>query len=163
MTMTTLGPTGNQHVLPTLRRQSRGLSSASGTAGYGPPVRNGRNMRVVSVADRPDLSELNSILAARWPRFLLEGHPGHDVDLAELALRRVPEHQVVLLDEAGEPLVGLSLPLSWDGTPARLPTGWDGAVMAAAEHVARGQMPTEVCALSVTMTDAGKGQGLSAT
>jgi len=120
-------------------------------------------MRAVSVADRPELAEsVPGILAARWPRFVLEGHPGHDVDLAELALGQVPEHQVVLLDDADEPLgVGLSVPISWDGTAAGLPAGWDGAVTAAADRVRHRRTPTTVCALSITTTEAGAGRGLS--
>src|SRR5205814_10350755 len=89
------------------------------------------------------------VLAARWPPFMLAGRPGHDADLPALA-RQAPEHQIVALDGDEVLGVGLSVPLDWDGTPAGLPAGWDGAVSAGAALLAAGAAPTAVCALSIT-------------
>jgi hypothetical protein len=118
---------------------------------------------VVTLAARPDLADaIPSVLASRWPAFMLAGRPGHDVDLARLAVE-APEHQVLLLDGADEVLgVGLSVPLHWDGTTAGLPAGWDGAVTAGAGLLARGGAPTAVSALSITLAPAATGRGLAA-
>lgn len=121
---------------------------------------------VVSLVQRPDLAQrIPAFLASRWPRFMLEGRPGHDVDLTVLAAGRAPQHQVVLLDADDEILgVGVSLPLG--GAASALPSGWDGAVTAAAQFLDpdgsdAGARPGTVCALSITMSAAGLGRGLS--
>jgi hypothetical protein len=120
-------------------------------------------MRTVTLADRPDLGAcLPEVLAARWPRFMLAGHPGHDVDLVQHLTVKAPQHQVILLDRDDEILgVGLSVPLEWDGTVAGLPAGWDAAVSASAELLASGRTLTMVSALSVTLARQASGRGLA--
>ncbi len=118
---------------------------------------------VTTLAQRPDLAAgIPEVLASRWPAYLLAGEPGHGVDLTGLLVRK-PEHQVLLVDSEDKVLgVGLSVPLRWDGTTAGLPTGWDGAVAAAARLAQQGGAPDAVCALSITMAPAATGQGLAA-
>jgi hypothetical protein len=120
--------------------------------------------RIVTLADRPDLTaSIPGVLGSRWPNFMLAGNPGHDVDLTGLVVR-APRHQVLLVDAADEVLgVGLSMPLEWDGTMAGLPAGWDGAVTASADLIARGGTPSAVCALSITLTPAATGRGRAAS
>lgn len=116
----------------------------------------------VTLADAPELAAaVPPLLAATWPAYMLEGTPGHGLDIAEV-LRGVPEHQVLLRD--GPVVLGaaLSVPLCWDGTAADLPSGWDDAVGRAAVVSAAGRAPDVVCALSVTMAPAAVGRGLSA-
>jgi hypothetical protein len=99
-------------------------------------------------SERPDLvPEVPTLLAARWPRFMLEGHPGHEVDLPALAASCL-DLQVLLID--GDQLVGagIALPLDWDGTVAGLPSGWDNAITRSAAQPSG----AAVCALSVTFT-----------
>jgi hypothetical protein len=128
-----------------------------------PVTRETDGARTVSLVERPDLAgAIPEVLASRWPRFLLAGCPGHEVDLTGLAMA-VPTHQILLLDAADELLgVGLSLPLSWDGSLAGLPEGWDGAMTAAAALLEHGGAPTAIFAVSITMTAAGVGRRLSA-
>lgn len=105
----------------------------------------------VTLAQRPDLvTRIPDVLASRWPVYMLAGRPGHDEDLARLLLS-APDNQIVLL--AGEDAVGvgLSVPLTWDGTPAGLPAGWDGAVSASAALHASGAAPNAFCAVSITI------------
>jgi hypothetical protein len=108
--------------------------------------------RSVSLAERPDLvHDVVTVLATRWPAFMLAGHAGHGVDLIEL-LSAFPEHQVLLLDQADRVIgAGLSVPHEWDRTISGLPAGWDGAVTAGAALRAAGRTPTIVTALSVTL------------
>ncbi|WP_410628478.1 hypothetical protein [Amycolatopsis sp. cmx-8-4] len=119
---------------------------------------------LITLAERPALiAEIPGVLAGAWPRFMLEGRPGHGVDLTQL-LTAFPAHQALLLTRTDDLLgVGLSLPMGWDQSTIRLPAGWDGAVTAAADfHRRGGGSPTMVCALSITMTPAGIGRGLAA-
>ncbi|NJC68559.1 hypothetical protein HC031_02300 [Planosporangium thailandense] len=122
------------------------------------------DVRVVSLADRPGLvASIPDVLASRWPMFMLAGRPGHDVDLVELVMR-TPVHQVVLLDAADEVLgAGLSVPLDWDGTTEGLPAGWDGAVQASADLLARGGTPNTACALSITLKPTAAGRGYASS
>lgn len=132
------------------------VQPAHAWAGFG-------DLRTVTVAQRPELAAaIPDVLRSRWPAFLLDGQAGHGVDLFEL-LGAVPQHQVLLLDEDDRVLaVALSVPLSWDRTVDGLPTGWDGAVSAAAQLAADGATPNAVSALSITMTPAATGRGLAA-
>ncbi|GAA1798967.1 hypothetical protein HC028_13365 [Planosporangium flavigriseum] len=120
----------------------------------------GEGTRIVTLADRPDLvTAVPGVLDSRWPRFMLAGRPGHDVDLTDL-LVRAPQHQVLLVDATDEVRgVGLSVPLEWDGSVADLPSGWDGAVTASADLLERGGRPNAACALSITLMPAVTGQG----
>jgi hypothetical protein len=120
------------------------------------------SVRSVTLAERPDLGpEVVTVLAARWPVFMLAGHAGHGVDLIELLLA-FPEHQIMLLDEADRVIgAGLSVPHEWDQTISGLPAGWDGAVAAGAALRAAGRPPTIVTALSVTLLPEVSRQGLA--
>ncbi|HET9518746.1 MAG TPA: hypothetical protein VFO77_13585, partial [Actinoplanes sp.] len=121
------------------------------------------HLRIVTLAQRPDLAgSVAGVLASRWPSFMLNGRPGHDVDIFAL-LAAVPQHQVLLLDVDDTVLgVGLSAPLTWDRTVDGLPEGWDGAVSAAAELLDAGRIPNTVSALSVTLKPQAGGRGLAA-
>ena len=58
-------------------------------------------------SERPDLvPAVPELLAARWPRFMLEDHPGHKVDLPALAASCL-DLQVLLVDD--DELVGAGL------------------------------------------------------
>lgn len=121
----------------------------------------GGGRTLVTLAERPELAAaLPSLLATRWPAFMLDGSPGHGLDLNALLLATA-QHQLVLLDRDGGPVcVGLSVPIGWDGTVAGLPSGWDGAVLAAAALRERGGTPGAVCALSITTAPECAGAGL---
>ena len=121
------------------------------------------SLTTTTLAERPDLiSEIAGLLSTRWPTFMLAGHPGHDVDLEEL-LTAVPQHQVLVLDEHDRlQAAGLSVPISWDGTVADLPQGWDDAVTRSARLLASDEPRNAACALSITVAPAASGRGLAA-
>jgi hypothetical protein len=127
------------------------------------PPQQERSYRVVTLAQREEFaSDIPELLASRWPRFVLEGRPGHDVDLEELLLS-VPEKQLLLVSEE-DVLAGaaLSVPLPWDGTLADLPAGWDDAITRSAEMLEHGQLANAVCALSITIAADATGKNLAA-
>jgi GNAT superfamily N-acetyltransferase len=123
----------------------------------------GWGLRTVTLAQRPDLApQITSVLASRWPAFMLAGRPAHGVDLVKL-LGAVPQHQVLLVDDRDQVLgTGLSVPVRWDRSVDGLPAGWDGAISNAAELLDAGGTANAVSALSVTMTPAATGRGLAA-
>lgn len=115
-----------------------------------------------SLAERPALiQEVRTLLAKQWPAYTLIGDAGHGVDLEELLLR-LPEHQLVLLDEQ-EVLcgVGLSLPVRWDGTAADLPAGWDDAIVSGERLLQDGVSSDTLCVLSITVTPSQTRRGLA--
>ncbi|MDT5034855.1 MAG: hypothetical protein QOE03_40, partial [Micromonosporaceae bacterium] len=113
---------------------------------------------IVTAAQRPFLAmAVADLLRARWPAFMLDGHPGHKVDLTELLMTHMA-HQVLLVGADGALLgAGLSLPLYWDGTVNGLPAGWDDAITASAGVGASGVAANAVCALSITTAEGRKG------
>ncbi|HET9516262.1 MAG TPA: hypothetical protein VFO77_00900 [Actinoplanes sp.] len=130
---------------------------------HGPDAPAPRSTRTVSLAERPDLAgAISQILASRWPTFMLAGRPGHEADLPQL-LAANAAHQVLLVDGSDDVLgVGLSLPLTWDGSVADLPGGWDAVVSASDALLRDGAAPNMVSALSVTLTPQAAGRGLAA-
>lgn len=119
------------------------------------------DLRLLSLADRPDLAdEVGALLASRWPTFMLAGRPGHDEDLFAL-LQAAPEHQVVAVD-ADDRVRGaaFSLPITWDGTAADLPLGWDDAVSRAGRHEP-GSPVQAATALSITVAPDATRRGLA--
>lgn len=120
------------------------------------------SVRLASLAERPDLAaSIPAILAETWPRPMIEGRPGVVGQLVDLTVERAPQHQVVMVDGDQILGVGLAVPMAWDGEDAGLPQGWDGALAASASLVERGGTPTALCALSITVTEPGRGEWLS--
>jgi hypothetical protein len=121
------------------------------------------SLRIVTLAQRPDLGHaIPGVLASRWPTFMLNGQPGHGVDMFAL-LSAVPQHQILLIDANDTVLgVGLSVPLGWDRTVDGLPAGWDGVVSSAARLLDAGGRPNAVSALSITLKPEAGGRGLAA-
>ena len=120
------------------------------------------DLELRTLAERPDLAdELGALLASRWPAYMLAGHPGHDEDLYAL-VQGAPEHQVIAVDAEDRVRgVAFSLPLTWDGTPADLPAGWDDAVTRAATLLRSGRPGDAASALSITVGSDAARRGLS--
>jgi hypothetical protein len=118
---------------------------------------------VVTAAERPLLaSAVADLLRTRWPVFMLDGHPRHEVDVTALLMTHMA-HQVLLVGADGTLLgAGLSLPLYWDGTVEGLPVGGDDAITVSADLGERGVTPNAVCVISITTAEGAKGRDDSA-
>jgi GNAT superfamily N-acetyltransferase len=114
-------------------------------------------MRVVTVAERPDLADELWGFGDSWPEFML--HDQVAMLMAPLA-GRYPQLQLLLLDDDGECVgKGHSVPFDWDGADSSLPArGWDEIQLRASRAVA----PTAVSALEITVRPHLRGKGLSA-
>lgn len=118
-------------------------------------------LRLVTLADRPDLLDGVLALSQEWPRFMLQD---------PVALRYFPrildlgEFMVALLDAEGRPIArGLSVPFAWDGSDATLPDrGWDAVIEQGVNDLDAGRTPTAVAALEITIAGPQQGKGLTA-
>ena len=127
----------------------------------GVPDPAGDGLRLVTLADRPDLTRaMHRHSSAAWPEFML-----HDA---------VVERHWHLLDEAFAPWQLLlldrddaiaaaanSAPFAWDGTSAGLPDGWDDQLERTASGLAAGTPPTVLGALQIVVAADRRGSGLA--
>ena len=73
-----------------------------------------------------------------------------------------PEFQQYLLNETGEPIaVAQALPLTWDGTMAGLPVGWNDCFVRTAADYEAGRTPNTLAALEIAIQPEYHGQGIS--
>ena len=73
-----------------------------------------------------------------------------------------PEFQQYLLNEAGEPIaVAQAIPLTWDGTIAGLPIGWNDCFVRCAADYETGRAPNTLAALEIAIQPEYHGQGIS--
>lgn len=113
-------------------------------------------MRVVSVADRPDLAGELWTFADGWPPFMLEDPVG---SLLGPISQRYARLQLLLLDDSAR-CVGKAhaAGFDWDGREESLPArGWDEVLLRAVGTVT----PTAVSALEISVRPELRGQGLS--
>ena len=73
-----------------------------------------------------------------------------------------PDFQQYLLNEAGDPIaVAQALPLTWDGTMAGLPVGWNDCFLRAAADIEAGRVPNTLAGLEIAIQPEYHGQGIS--
>lgn len=128
-----------------------GTTSTAGTAGTG--------LRVLSLAERPDLEEALITMESSWPAYIRP-----EPLLVDWALRRHAEYQLVVLDAADRVVArAASVPFTWDGDPDGLPdTGWDETLRQCLTDTAAGREPTALCALEIAVAPGRLAQNLSA-
>jgi GNAT superfamily N-acetyltransferase len=115
-------------------------------------------MRVVSVAERPDLTDHLWGFGESWPAFMLEDPVA--LLMSPLA-QRFPDLQLLMLDddEDAPPVAKAhAVAFAWDGDEASLPAGWDEVLL----RGARDSAPTAVSALEIAVRPHLRGKGLSA-
>ena len=117
---------------------------------------------LVSLADRPDLRyPLGDFNVAVWPEFML--HDPVANDLWGHLFEDFAAFQCGLFDGDGELVAGLnSAPLSWDGTDAGLPHGWDGQFRRSVDGLVSGTAPDTLGALQIVVGPERQGAGYSA-
>ena len=118
--------------------------------------------RLTTIAAEPDLwRPLDVLCSSVWPELML-----HDpVARAHWDLLRTdwPGYQIALLDSTGRVVAGANAaPVSWDGTDADLPAGWDDQFERSAADLAAGRPAGAPGALQIVVAEDRRGKGLSA-
>ena len=123
----------------------------------------GRVLTVLSHAECPELEDAaqTDAFLRQWPTFMF-----HDATAAEhypTMFGRYPAFQFYVRNVVGTVVAsGNSIPLTWNGTPADLPTGWDDALARGALGVLGGAEPNTLCAIQATISEDFQGQVLGA-
>ena len=112
---------------------------------------------LVTLAERSDVSErVERFGSSVWPDFMLSDVVS-DRYWHRLAAH-FPSYQLALLDSEGAVLaVARSAPLTWDGTPADLPRGWDRQVERSFDELERGIAPNTLGAIMIVTDPARRG------
>jgi len=121
-------------------------------------------MRVVDLADRPDLLDAALNLGDVGGQFIYQGAAGRMIT-GERFLRHWPRYFLIALDDNGVPIArALSVPLAYPAPDrTELPDhGWDQAIEWAAQDVMDGRAPNALCALEVVIAPHLRGSGRSA-
>lgn len=117
-------------------------------------------MRIVTLAERPDLCERGIPRRDGWPEYNLHG------DILRLRMVRLfddlPEFQLFGLSDDDEVLCeGNAAPYWWDGSPAHLPNGIDATLTDALARLDEGQPVNTLCSLAAVVAPAARGMGLA--
>ncbi|MGX1115771.1 GNAT superfamily N-acetyltransferase [Streptomyces ambofaciens] len=117
------------------------------------------DLRVVSIAERPDLEEAMISMESSWPAYIRP-----DPLLVDWAFDRHPEHQLVVLDEQGHVIArAAGVGIAWDGDPGRLPdAGWDAALRQCLTDTYADRRLTALCALEIAVVPGHQSRNLSA-
>ncbi|WIY05659.1 Long-chain-fatty-acid--CoA ligase [Amycolatopsis mongoliensis] len=121
-------------------------------------------MRVVDLADRPDLLDSALGLGDVGGQFIYQGASGRMIT-GERFRRHWARYFLIALDDDGAPMArALSVPLTFPAEDrTELPDhGWDQAIEWAAQDVMDGREPTALCALEVVIAPHLRGRGLAA-
>jgi hypothetical protein len=119
------------------------------------------NLRVVSLAERPDLAPAMLTMESTWPAYVRA-----EPLLVNWAFERHADHQLVVLDGEGddEQVIAraASVPFAWDGDLGSLPdTGWDEVLRQSMVDTYAGRELTAVCALEIAVVPGQQARNLS--
>lgn len=116
-------------------------------------------LQVVTTSERPDLDEQGkAALLPGWPEFIF-----HDPVSARLIGRAAdcfPLYDVRLLADGELVAGGWGVALRWDGTVARLPAGYDGALSDAITEHENAVLPDTLCVMAAAVREDRQGAGL---
>ncbi|MEU7528771.1 N-acetyltransferase [Saccharothrix sp. NPDC042600] len=116
-------------------------------------------MRVVTLKERPDLTDAMLHMEAEWPAYIAP-----EPMLIGWAFDRYPQHQIVVVDDDDTVVArAAGVPFSWDGSVDSLPdNGWDASLKLSMMDTYDGRPLTTLCALEVAVVPGKRAQNLSA-
>ena len=119
-------------------------------------------MRIVRLADHPELAGSVFAFPAAWPTFMLND-PISDLYYDDVT-SAYPEYVMLAVDGAEVVARSFSAPLAFDGDPATdLPAGgWDWVIQQSCLNRFAGKEPTIVSAVEITVQVERRGTGLAA-
>lgn len=106
------------------------------------------DLRVVSLAERPDLADAMLNMEATWPAYIRA-----EPLLVDWAFERHAAYQLVVLDDEDTVIArAASVPFVWDGDVDSLPdTGWDEVLRQSMVDTYAGRACNAVCALEIAV------------
>lgn len=118
-------------------------------------------MQVYNLREFPDFRrEFDRLHAEGWPEFMR-----HDekADLYwEMLMSAFADFQILLCDDDQNVMaIGNSIPIVWNGTIARLPSGWEEAFERGIQCYRGGVIPDALSALAIVVDPRIQGKGLS--
>ncbi len=116
---------------------------------------------VFTLAQRPELiRHAEALHVGSWPAYFA-GNEAMRQYWPRLA-QDFPHTQYVLVNDRDEVVAaGNAVPISWDGTPADLPDGWDSGLERAFQLAATGVRPDTLMILAGVTADDARGRGLA--
>lgn len=124
--------------------------------------RNGAELTISTLAERPALAEALWGMQNDWPEFVLRDPVGWL--LVGRIVAELPEYVLVATDEHGEVVArGFSVPFALDrpGRGELPPGGWDQVLLWAFSDLRHGVAPDTVSAVEVTVAPGMRGRGIS--
>jgi len=119
-------------------------------------------MEVVTESERLDLeAECRAAFRGNWPEFIF--HDAVTSAYLDRTQSYFPRLDILLLDEGRVMAGGWGVALSWDGNPADLPDGYDGALVRAVEGHEAGVPVNTLCLMAIAVSDKEKRRGLAGT
>ncbi|MFB7500826.1 N-acetyltransferase [Streptomyces sp. NPDC056161] len=117
------------------------------------------DLRVISLADRPELEEAMITMESSWPAYIRP-----EPLLVDWAFDAHAAHQLVVVDAQDEVVArAASVPFAWDGDPDHLPdAGWDETLRQCLSDTRAGRELTALCALEIAVVPDRRAQNLSA-
>ncbi len=117
-------------------------------------------VQVVESRERPALAEQASeSFRVRWPEFIF-----HD-EVSRACIPKVeryfPNFDLWLLEDESVVAGGWGVPLSWDGQPASLPGGYDGALLASVSAFEAAERCDTFCIMAAAVAVEAAGRGLA--
>ncbi len=119
--------------------------------------------RITTLTERPDLgAAVDAHHRGMWEPFMTESEVANR--MFPRAHADWPDHQLVLVS-AADAVVATSnaMPLTWDGTDADLPDGWDAQVLRSAADIDAGRTPEALGAMLIMVGRTERGAGHSGT
>jgi GNAT superfamily N-acetyltransferase len=112
--------------------------------------------------ERPELTSVFYEQKLRiWPEFMLHDRISNKY-WGPYVNEIYDDFQQYLVDEAGRPIaVAHAIPLTWDGTQAGLPIGWNECFVRAAADYKAERKPDTLAALEISIQPEYHGQGIS--
>jgi hypothetical protein len=116
------------------------------------------DLRVVSLAERPDLTEAMLTMEATWPAYIRP-----EPVLIDWAFERHAAYQLVVLNDSDRVIArAASVPFAWDGDLDSLPdTGWDEVLRQSMGDTYAGRELNAVCALEIAVVPGQLAKNLS--
>jgi hypothetical protein len=118
-------------------------------------------MRIVTDRHRPEFEDAHqTAFGETWPEFMY--HDAVSIAHHGRAVRLFSDFDLLLVDGGDVLATAWAVPMSWDGSPADLPDGYDGALVRALDGHDSGAAPSTLCVMYAKVAAPHAAKGLAA-